>query len=110
MKYRLIKSGNGYHVGLKSGEKLRNGKKYLSDRPMARDEAKRKLLEKDLEEQGRKIQSKPSKKKKIEDGFMRIDPKKTKKKCPKGYEECHCKLKKILFKGNGKLCEKIKIK
>lgn len=107
MPYRVYKVGNGYKVGLVSGEKMSNGKKYLSEKPLSREGAKRQMLAVELREKGRTVNKKKSKKIR-KDGFMRYDDLKTKKKkCPKGYKVCHCELKKKLLKKGETLCEKI---
>ena len=107
MPYKIVKSGNGFFVGLRSGEKMSNGKKYLSRKPLSREGAKRQLMAVQLADEGKKIQPKRSKKKKKVTGHFRIDEKKTRRKCPKGYDECHCDLKKEMFDGKQTLEQKI---
>tara|TARA_R110000824_G_scaffold65612_2_gene170751 strand:- start:973 stop:1281 length:309 start_codon:yes stop_codon:yes gene_type:complete len=83
MDLKIYKINNGYKIGKKDGSRLGElyGRRYyIMKSPMRRDPAKKLLMKLQLAEQGIRIQVK-SRKKKFRDGFIRIDPKKTKKLC-----------------------------
>ncbi len=82
MDYKIYKINNGYKVGRKDGKRLcakYDNRLYITRRPMRREGAKRLLMKLQLEERGMTMNVK-SKKKKFCDGFIRIDPIKTKRK------------------------------
>lgn len=82
MDLKIYKINNGYKIGKKDGTRLdeKYGRRYyITKKPMRRDTAKILLMKLQLEERGMRIQVK-SKKKKFQDGYMIIDPKKTKRK------------------------------
>lgn len=82
MDYKIYKINNGYKVGRKDGKRLCNkydNRLYITRRPMKREGAKRLLMKLQMEERGESINVK-SKKKKLCDGYIRIDPIKTKRK------------------------------
>tara|TARA_R110000803_G_scaffold91576_1_gene159061 strand:+ start:1765 stop:2067 length:303 start_codon:yes stop_codon:yes gene_type:complete len=81
MDLKIFKINNGYKIGKIDGSRLGEiyGRRYyITKRPMRRDPAKKLLMKLQLAEQGLRIQVK-SKKKRMCDGFIRIDPKKTKR-------------------------------
>tara|TARA_R110002072_G_scaffold150823_2_gene299469 strand:- start:1446 stop:1892 length:447 start_codon:yes stop_codon:yes gene_type:complete len=81
MDYKIYKINNGYKVGRKDGKRLcakYDNRLYITRRPMRRDGAKKLLIKLELEERGLTMNVK-SKKKKFCDGFIRIDPIKTKR-------------------------------
>ena len=41
MPYKIVKVKNGYKVGLVSGSKMSNGKKYLSDKVLTKAQAEK---------------------------------------------------------------------
>jgi len=82
MDYKIYKINNGYKVGRKDGKRLcakYDNRLYITRRPMRREGAKRLLMKLQLEERGMTMNVK-SKKKRLCDGFIRIDPIKTKRK------------------------------
>jgi hypothetical protein len=82
MDLKIYKINNGYKIGKKDGTRLdeKYGRRYyITKKPMRRDTAKIMLMKLQLAERGMRIQVK-SKKKKPADGYMIIDPKKTKRK------------------------------
>jgi|TARA_R110000796_G_scaffold251907_1_gene384446 hypothetical protein len=82
MDLKIFKINNGYKIGKKDGSRLGElyGRRYyIMKSPMRRDPAKKLLMKLQLAEQGIRIQVK-SRKKKFSDGFLRIDPIKTKRK------------------------------
>ena len=82
MDLKIFKINNGYKIGKKDGSRLGDiyGRRYyITKRPMRRDPAKKLLMKLQLAEQGVRMKVK-SLKKTFRDGFMRVDPKKTKRK------------------------------
>ena len=82
MDLKIYKINNGYKIGKKDGTRLdeKYGRRYYIDKkPMRRDGAKKLLMKLQLAEQGI-IMNVKSKKKKFDDGFIRIMDKKTKKR------------------------------
>jgi len=82
MDLKIYKINNGYKIGKKDGSRLGEiyGRRYyITKRPMRRDPAKKLLIKLQLAEQGKRIKVK-SRKKKFCDGWIRIDPIKTKRK------------------------------
>jgi len=82
MDLKIYKINNGYKIGKKDGSRLGENygrRYYITKRPMRRDPAKKLLIKLQLAEQGQRIQVK-SRKKKFCDGYIRIDPIKTKRK------------------------------
>jgi len=80
MDYKIYKINNGYKVGRKDKEKINSSRIYLTKKPLTRDGAKRFLLKLQLEERGIKIKNNTKKFNKHLDGYIRIDPLKTKKR------------------------------
>mgnify|MGYP003629346257 CR=1 FL=1 len=82
MDYKIYKINNGYKVGRKDGQRLGeayDNRLYITKKPMKREGAKRLLCKLEMAEKGMVMKVK-SKKKRLCDGFMRIDPIKSKKK------------------------------
>ena len=82
MDLKIYRINNGYKIGKKDGTRLdeRYGRRYyITKKPMRRDTAKIMLMKLQLEERGIRIRVK-SKKKRLVDGYMVIDPQKTKRK------------------------------
>jgi len=87
MDYKIYKINNGYKVGRKDGQRLGDAydnRLYITKKPMRREGAKRLLCKLEMAEKGIVMNVK-SKKKKFDDGFMRIDPIKSKKKRHHGH-------------------------
>mgnify|MGYP003674659246 FL=1 len=94
MDYKIYKINNGYKVGRKDGKRLCSkyeNRLYITKKPMRREGAKRLLMKLQLEERGDTIQVK-SKKKRICDGYIRIDPIRTKRNKQLTYNDIHIDL------------------
>jgi|TARA_R110001592_G_scaffold17781_3_gene74341 hypothetical protein len=82
MDLKIFKINNGYKIGRKDCERLgaNYGRRYyITKRPMRRDPAKKLLMKLQLAEQGIRMKVKSLKKPRY-DGFVKIDPKLSKKK------------------------------
>jgi hypothetical protein len=82
MDLKIYKINNGYKLGKKDGSRLGEnyGRRfYITKRPMRREPAKKLLMKLQLAERGIRIKVK-SRKKSFRDGYVSIDPKKTKRK------------------------------
>lgn len=82
MDLKIFKINNGYKIGRKDGLRLGDiyGRRYyISKRPMRRDPAKKLLMKLQLADRGLRMKVK-SRKKLFYDGYIRIDPIKTKRK------------------------------
>jgi len=82
MDLKIFKINNGYKIGKKDGSRLGEnyGRRfYITKRPMRREPAKKLLMKLQLAERGIRIKVK-SRKKSFRDGYISIDPKKTKRK------------------------------
>ncbi len=82
MDYKIYKINNGYKVGRRDGQRLGeayDNRLYITKKPMKREGAKRLLCKLEMAEQGL-VMNVRSKKKRFVDGFLRIDPIKSKKK------------------------------
>ncbi len=54
MPYKLVKVVGGYKVGLVSGGKMTNGKKYLSDKPLTKIQAQKQITAININEKKKK--------------------------------------------------------
>lgn len=63
MPYVIQKVAGGYKVGLASGGKMSNGKKYLSDKPLTKAAAEKQKKAVEMSESKTKINKKNIKKK-----------------------------------------------
>ena len=65
MPYLIKKVVGGYKVGLATGGKMSNGKKYLSDRPLTKAQAEKQKKAVEMAEKKTTGKPKPKKKKQI---------------------------------------------
>jgi len=82
MDLKIFKINNGYKIGKKDGSRLGENygrRYYITKRPMRRDPAKKLLMKLQLADRGMRMNVK-SRKKSFCDGYIRIDPIKTKRK------------------------------
>tara|TARA_R110002126_G_scaffold99172_1_gene230260 strand:- start:164 stop:493 length:330 start_codon:yes stop_codon:yes gene_type:complete len=82
MDLKIFKINNGYKIGKKDGSRLGGiyeNRYYITTRPMRRDPAKKLLMKLQLADSGVRMRVK-SLKKPFHDGFVRIDPIKTKRR------------------------------
>ena len=104
MDYKIYKINNGYKVGRKDGQRLcdfYDNRLYITKKPMRREGAKRLLCKLEMAEKGLTMSVK-SKKKPFYDGFMRIDPIRSKKKKHHGnpISDIDFKFDNVILSGN----------
>ena len=61
MRFKLFIVEGGWKVGLKSGEKMKNGRKFASNKPLSKERAMKQLQALEIAESGRSVKGAPSK-------------------------------------------------